>query len=78
MMHGPEKPDAAIVAKKPANKVAPAAAERAEPRAWAKGNAGQSRTQRVASGPQGSNVRRGIIVLRRAVLPGPRSDSECT
>lgn len=47
MMHGPEKSDSAIVATKPANKVAPAAAEWAEPRAGTEGNAGQSRTQRT-------------------------------
>jgi len=47
MMHGPEKSDSAIVAMKPANKAASAAAEWVEPRAGTKGNAGQSRTQRT-------------------------------
>jgi len=47
MMHGPEKSDSAIVATKPANKAASAAAERVEPRAGTKANAGQSRTQRT-------------------------------
>ena len=47
MMHGPEKSDSAIVAVKPANKAASAAAERVEPRAGTKGNAEQSRTQRT-------------------------------
>ena len=47
MMHGPEKSDSAIVAKKSANKAASAAAERAERRAGTEGNAEQSRTQRT-------------------------------
>lgn len=47
MMHGPEKSDSAIVARKPANNAAPAAAEWVEPRAGTKGNAAQSRTQRT-------------------------------
>lgn len=47
MMHEPEKSDSAIVAKKPANKTASAAAEWVEPRAGTKGNTGQPRTQRT-------------------------------
>jgi len=47
MMYGPEKSDSAIRAKKPANNVAPAAAERAEQRAGTEGNMGQPRTQRT-------------------------------
>ena len=47
MMHGPEKSDSAIRAKKPANKAAAAAAEWVEQRAGTKGNAGQPRTQRT-------------------------------
>lgn len=47
MMHEPEKSDSAIVAMKPANKVASAAAEWVEPRAGTKGNTGQPRTQRT-------------------------------
>ncbi len=47
MMYGREKSDSAIVAKKPANKVGTPAAERAEPRAGAEGNAGQQRTRRA-------------------------------
>ena len=47
MMHGPEKSDSAIVATKPANKAASAAAERVERRAGTEGNAEQSRTQRT-------------------------------
>jgi group II intron reverse transcriptase/maturase len=59
MMHGHEKSDFAIVAVKPANKVArsaaeqsvagPAAAEPVEPRAETKGNAGQQSTCRAQS-----------------------------
>jgi RNA-directed DNA polymerase len=47
MMYGPEKSDSAIRAKKPANNVAWAAAERAEQRAGTEGNTGQPRTQRT-------------------------------
>jgi retron-type reverse transcriptase len=45
MMHGREKSDSAIVAKKPANKAGMPAAEWAEPRAGTEGNAGQQRTR---------------------------------
>ncbi len=47
MMHGREKSDLAIVAMKPANKAASAAAEWVEPRAGTKGNTGQSCTRRT-------------------------------
>ena len=47
MMDGPEKSDSAIVAVKPANKAASAAAEWVEPRAGTKGNAQQLRTHRT-------------------------------
>src|SRR3979490_1282951 len=47
MMHGREKSDSAIVAEKPTNKVVPATAEPAEPRAGAKGNASQQSTLRT-------------------------------
>jgi group II intron reverse transcriptase/maturase len=47
MMHGPEKSDPAIRAKKPANKAGQPAAERVEQRAGAEGNTGQSRTCRA-------------------------------
>ena len=49
MMHGPEKSDSAIVAMKPANKAAPAAAVWVEPRAGTKGNAEQQSTHRTQS-----------------------------
>jgi RNA-directed DNA polymerase len=47
MMYGPEKSHSAIVAMKPANNAASAAAEWAEQRAGTKGNAEQSSTQRT-------------------------------
>jgi RNA-directed DNA polymerase len=47
MTHGREKSDPAIVARKPANKAAPAAAEPAERRAGAEGNARQQSTRRT-------------------------------
>jgi group II intron reverse transcriptase/maturase len=47
MMYGPEKSDSTIVAKKPANKAASAAAEWVERRVETEGNTGQQRTQRT-------------------------------
>jgi RNA-directed DNA polymerase len=47
MMHGREKSDPVIVAGKPTNKAALAAAEPVEPRTGAKGNAGQQSTHRA-------------------------------
>jgi RNA-directed DNA polymerase len=49
MMHGGGKSDSAIVAAKPTNKAEPSAAEPVEPRAEAKGNAGQHSTGRMQS-----------------------------
>ena len=49
MMYGRGKSDSAIVAVKPANKAVPTAAELVEPRAGAKGNAGQQSTRRAQS-----------------------------
>src|SRR6202022_478710 len=47
MMHGREKSDPAIVAKKPANNAGQPAAERGERRAGTEGNAGQQSTRRA-------------------------------
>ena len=47
MMHGREKSDPAIVARKPANNVGQPAAERVERRAGTEGNAGQQSTRRA-------------------------------
>ena len=47
MMHGPEKSDPGIVAKKPANEAGRPAAEPVERRTGAEGNAGQQRTRRA-------------------------------
>src|SRR6202162_5242288 len=49
MMHGEGKSGSAIVAAKPANKVERSTAELVEPRAEAKGNAGQQSTDRMPS-----------------------------
>src|SRR5260370_41844284 len=49
MMHGRETSDSAIVAVKPTNKAVSTAAEPAEPRAGAKGNARQQSTHRTVS-----------------------------
>lgn len=63
MMYGPEKSDSAIVAVKPANKAALAAAERVEPRAGTEGNTGQPHTRRTQS--RGS-VSQGLERVRKA------------
>ena len=47
MMHGREKSDPAIVARKPANNAGQPAAERVERRAGTEGNAGQQNTRRA-------------------------------
>src|SRR5215471_11041399 len=47
MMHGPEKSDPGIVAKKPANEAGQPAEERGERRAGTKGNADQRTTRRT-------------------------------
>ena len=47
MMHGREKSDPAIVARKPTNKAGKPAAEPVEPRAGAEGNAGRRSTRRA-------------------------------
>ena len=47
MMHGREKSDSVIVAKKPANNAGQPAAERVERRAGTEGNAGQQSTRRA-------------------------------
>ena len=47
MMHGREKSDPAIVAKKPVNNAGQPAAERVERRAGTEGNAGQQSTRRA-------------------------------
>jgi hypothetical protein len=49
MMHGRGESDSAIVAAKPTNKAERSAAEPVEPRAEAKGNAGQQSTGRTQS-----------------------------
>lgn len=63
MMNGPEKSDSAIRAKKPANKVASAAAEWAEQRAGTKGNTGQPHTRRTQSR---DSVSQGLDRVRHA------------
>src|SRR3954468_14901594 len=47
MMHEPEKSDLVVVAGKPTNKAAQAAAEPVEPRTGTKGNAAQQSTRRA-------------------------------
>src|SRR5260221_14485158 len=54
MMHGREKSDPAIVARKPANNAGQPAAERVERRAGTEGNAGQQSTRRAQDREGGS------------------------
>ena len=63
MMHGRGKSDEAIVAVKPANKAERSAAEPVEPRAEAKGNAGQHGTNRAQSR---EDVSQGLERIRKA------------
>ena len=63
MMHGHGKSDCAIVAAKPANKVEQSTAESGEPRAQAKGNAGQPATGRMQSR---ETVTHGLERIRQA------------
>jgi hypothetical protein len=70
MMHGREKSDPAIVAVKPANKAERSAAEPAEPRAGAGGNAGQrsmDRAQNRVTVSQGLERIRQVAEKRFAV-----------
>ena len=50
MMHEPEKSDLVVVAGKPTNKAAQAAAEPVEPRTGTKGNADQQSTRQAQTG----------------------------
>ena len=63
MMHGREKSDPAIVAVKPTNAAEQSAAEPVEPRAGAKGNAGQHDTGRIQSR---ETVTQGLERIRQA------------
>src|SRR5207237_10389835 len=63
MMNGREKSDAAIVARKPANKAGQPAAEWVEQRAGTKGNTDQPRTRRAQNR---SGVSQGLERVRQA------------
>ena len=63
MMHGREKSDSAVVAKKPANKAGQPAAERVERRAGAEGNMVEPRTRRT---PRRESVSQGLDRVRQA------------
>jgi len=62
-MHGEEKSDPAIVARKPPNRAGPPAAEGVEPRAGAKGNAEQRNTRRTQSR---ESVLQSLVRIREA------------
>jgi hypothetical protein len=70
MMHDREKSDSAIVAGKPTNKARQPAAEPAEPRAGAKGNAGQQSTRRTQSR---ASMLQALECIRRVAVTHPRS-----
>ena len=72
MMHGREKSGDAIVAVKPTNKAVRSAAEPVEPRAEAKGNAGQQRTRRTQSRISVSKV---LACIRQLVAVDTRGGS---
>ena len=63
MMHEREKSDPAVVAVKPVNKAERSAAESVEPRAGAKGNAGQHSTDRAQ---KRATVSQGLERIRQA------------
>ena len=67
MMHGREKSDPAIVARKPANKAGRPAAEPVERRAGAEGNAGQQSTRRAQDR---ESVSQGLDRVRHAAVIG--------
>ena len=72
MMHGQEKSDPAIVAKKPTNKAGRPAAEAVERRAGAEGNTGEPRTRRTQSR---ESVSQGLERVRQAARQGRRNGS---
>jgi RNA-directed DNA polymerase len=67
MMHGREKSDPTIVARKPTNAAGAPAAEPVERRAGAKGNAGQAGTHRT---PSRASVSPGLDRVRQAAKDG--------
>ena len=64
MMHGQEKSDSSIVAKKPANKAWEWAAELVERRGETEGNTGQQSTQRTLSRASVSQALERVRTLR--------------
>jgi hypothetical protein len=72
MMHGHEKSDDAIVAVKPTNKAERSAAEPVEPRAEAKGNAGQQNTHRAQYRVR---VAKALACIRRIIAVDTRGGS---
>ena len=73
MMHGREKSDPAIVAKKPANNAGQPAAERVERRAGTEGNAGQQSTRRAQDR---ESVSQALERVRQAANPLCRQTPE--
>src|SRR5438552_3863179 len=71
MKHGGRKSDSAIVAMKPTNKAERSAAEPVEPRAEAKGNAGQQSTHRTQSRASASQA---LERIRQAAKQGKKAE----
>ena len=74
MMHGRGKSDEAVVAVKPANKAERSAAELVEPRAEAKGNAGQQCTCRAQNR---ISVSPALVSIRQAFAVRPEAGAVC-
>ena len=74
MMHGRGKSDEAVVAVKPANKAERSAAELVEPRAEAKGNAGQQCTCRAQNR---ISVSPALVSIRQAFAVRPEVGAVC-
>src|SRR5216683_2178609 len=72
MMNGRGESDSAIVAMKPTNKAERSAAEPVEPRAEAKGNAGQHRTHRAQYRVR---VAQALACIRRIIAVDTRGGS---
>ena len=71
-MHGHEKSDSAIVARKPTNKAGQLAAAPVERRAEAEGDAGQQSTRRAQHRESVSQALARVRILRRLAAPCPK------
>jgi hypothetical protein len=77
MMHGHEKSDPAIVAKKPANNAGQPAAERVERRAGTEGSAGQQSTRRAQNRESVSQALERVRQASTLAVKHPRVGAGC-